>query len=518
MSTTTTTNTNTNSILPPGSPGQDVKIRAALRRGRRGSVSGESSGPNHNSNSNLLLPRSSTSGSTSSTSLDSTTIHSPSTSSSISSPNTNNTISFPTLTTINNNQQHSPTTISEIIRLCKRSFLFSDVEHDEMINIAKGMIELHVGQGTRVIEQGNEGDFFYVVAQGIFHVMVDGMELPGVEYGPGTCFGELALMYSNPRAATVWCVSATATLYALERETFRNVLCGDRARRREIFEQFLLNLSIFHSQTPLEISRIADVLLETKFAPGEIIVRHGDANIAAMKFFLIVEGEAEAIDSQGSVLRRLLPGEYFGERGLMDRIPRTATVRAITALKCGALDVAAFERLLGENVRKEMRARIESYPISPRATYTSTSNSTTIIHNMGNNNNKNQQLLSSTTNSIKIRSSMGGNIVCEEQTTLLQRNSNNNNNKIGYFYVCGEEYPTHVSYLKDKKFISLQDYRNFLSQITAMSDSCSMQFSVCGEEFPTNIKGLGGQVFVSVEEYVAFLGSLNSNNNNNNNL
>ena len=63
------------------------------------------------------------------------------------------------------------------------------------------MVEKKVQAGDVVIRQGDEGDNFYVVDDGQFEVFVN--EKKAVEIGPGGSFGELALMYNTPRAATV---------------------------------------------------------------------------------------------------------------------------------------------------------------------------------------------------------------------------------------------------------------------------------------------------------------------------
>lgn len=67
------------------------------------------------------------------------------------------------------------------------------------------MVEKKVKSGDVVIQQGDEGDNFYVVDEGLFEVFVNGKKV--VEIGPGGSFGELALMYNTPRAATVKAVN-----------------------------------------------------------------------------------------------------------------------------------------------------------------------------------------------------------------------------------------------------------------------------------------------------------------------
>jgi CRP/FNR family cyclic AMP-dependent transcriptional regulator len=70
------------------------------------------------------------------------------------------------------------------------------------------------------------------------------------------------------------------------------------------------------------------------FAPGEIIVREGDAGHS---LFIIIDGDVEVIkhlDAPHCVtLARLHAGTFFGEMCVVDPVPRAATVRALTAVR-----------------------------------------------------------------------------------------------------------------------------------------------------------------------------------------
>lgn len=48
----------------------------------------------------------------------------------------------------------------------------------------------------------------------------------------------------------------------------------------------------------------------------------------------------------GGLVCKLPAGEYFGEKALVERTPRTATVKAHGTVKCAALSIAGFERLM----------------------------------------------------------------------------------------------------------------------------------------------------------------------------
>lgn len=83
---------------------------------------------------------------------------------------------------------------------------------------------LDVAAGQVVVRQGDVGDRFYVIAEGQFTVSIDGMPRPGV-LGPGTGFGEIALLHAVPRTATVT-ADTTGRLLALRADDFLAAVTG----------------------------------------------------------------------------------------------------------------------------------------------------------------------------------------------------------------------------------------------------------------------------------------------------
>ena len=74
-------------------------------------------------------------------------------------------------------------------------------------------------------DAGDAGDNFYVVESGEFDIFVNGNKV--ASRGPGSSFGELALLYNSPRAATVT-TRTPAVVWALDRHTFRHMLASSR--------------------------------------------------------------------------------------------------------------------------------------------------------------------------------------------------------------------------------------------------------------------------------------------------
>jgi MFS family permease len=96
--------------------------------------------------------------------------------------------------------------------------------------------------------------------------------------------------------------------------------------------EVLSRLKIFAGAPRRAIEELAKAATELRVDAGTVVVQQGDP---ADAFYVCVEGELNVLSSgekgrQPTLLRRLAAPAYFGEIGLIERIPRTATVRALT--------------------------------------------------------------------------------------------------------------------------------------------------------------------------------------------
>jgi len=91
-------------------------------------------------------------------------------------------------------------------------------------------------------------------------------------YQPGESFGELALLYNAPRAATIK-AKTDSILFELDRECFNHIVKEAAMKKREKYDNFLKGVEIFSTMDPYERSQIADALKPVKFKKGDYIVK-----------------------------------------------------------------------------------------------------------------------------------------------------------------------------------------------------------------------------------------------------
>ncbi|XP_064818548.1 cAMP-dependent protein kinase type I-alpha regulatory subunit isoform X1 [Oncorhynchus masou masou] len=237
-------------------------------------------------------------------------------------------------------------TMAALAKAIEKNVLFAHLDDNERSDIFDAMFSVTYITGETVIQQGDEGDNFYVIDQGEMDVYVNNEWVTNI--GEGGSFGELALIYGTPRAATVRAKS-NVKLWGIDRDSYRRILMGSTLRKRKMYEEFLSKVSILESLDKWERLTVADSLENVQFEDGQKIVVQGEPGD---EFFIILEGSAAVLQRRSEneefvEVGRLGPSDYFGEIALLMNRPRAATVVSRGPLKCVKLDRPRFERVLG---------------------------------------------------------------------------------------------------------------------------------------------------------------------------
>lgn len=237
-------------------------------------------------------------------------------------------------------------TMASLSKAIAKNVLFSHLDENERSDIFDAMFPSSAMPGEMIIQQGDEGDNFYIIDQGEVEIYVN--EEKVLTLGEGGSFGELALIYGTPRAATVK-AAKDVKLWGIDRDSYRRILMGSTIRKRKMYEGFLSKVSILENLDKWERLTVADALEAVNFEDNAVVVRQGEPGD---DFYIIVEGTASvtqyrAEGEDSHEVGSLGPSDYFGEIALMLDRPRAATVTATGPLKCVKLDRARFERVLG---------------------------------------------------------------------------------------------------------------------------------------------------------------------------
>ncbi|OMJ65175.1 hypothetical protein SteCoe_38934 [Stentor coeruleus] len=267
--------------------------------------------------------------------------------------------------------RHIPKTNEQrqrIIEVINKCFMFSSLEKIEKEILISAFEEKKFAPGNKVISQGDDGNELYVVDQGelscskVFPHETEERYLK--KYTSGEAFGELALLYNVPRAASI--TSVTESLcWVLDRDCFNNIVKDAARKKRENYESFLASVPLLKDIDNYEKTQMADALQTVNYTPGEYVIREGEWGDI---FYLVEDGEAVATKTMKPGLPAIEvhhygPGGYFGELSLLKGAPRAANVISKTPLKCAIMDRRAFKRLLGplEDILKRNASEYEGY-------------------------------------------------------------------------------------------------------------------------------------------------------------
>ncbi|XP_026189698.1 cAMP-dependent protein kinase regulatory subunit [Cyclospora cayetanensis] len=248
------------------------------------------------------------------------------------------------------------------------SFMFSCLDNKDRNTVVDAMKERQIPADMTLIKQGADGDCLYIVETGSLQCWREdgGRETMVKVVGPGDVFGELALLYNAPRAATVKSAE-DCKLWRLDRDTFNAIVKDAATKKREMYDAFLSKVRLLESMSTYDRIKLADALRTEEYQGGEFIVRQGEPGDI---FYLIEEGSAIAMkvfegQTEPQEVETYKAGDYFGELALLTGEPRAASVIAKGSCKVATLDRKSFKRLMG-SVEEILKRKAQEYKKQPQ--------------------------------------------------------------------------------------------------------------------------------------------------------
>lgn len=163
--------------------------------------------------------------------------------------------------------------------------LFENDQESELIDIIDLFQPINKKKGECIINEGDEGDKFYVVESGELSIQKHigmGQVMNCGTYSKGSAFGEIALMFDSPRAATIT-ATTDVKLWSIDRQTYRLRIGQLRFLEREERINFLRGCTIQNRafNVLFDSSQIEDLVCVIKndtLKQGSVLIREGEVN------------------------------------------------------------------------------------------------------------------------------------------------------------------------------------------------------------------------------------------------
>mmetsp|Transcript_13386 Transcript_13386/g.30473 ORF Transcript_13386/g.30473 Transcript_13386/m.30473 type:complete len:895 (-) Transcript_13386:41-2725(-) len=263
----------------------------------------------------------------------------------------------------------SESTTEFLLEALDKNFIFDSLDAETKLQFVGAMeLEIFDVNDEWVVHQGDEGDYFYVVDEGeiAFHVdaelpkgsvsstsrrdlIVDDVP-PQVGTGSKGCsFGELALLYNTPRAASIRALTSLK-LYKIDQLTFRSLVISNGLVERNEVTTLLRSLPALKDLDDSKLQKLVDAVVVIDYKEGDRIVNKGDSGSV---MYIVKSGEVMLTDVGHGNARfedhTLGAGRIFGERALSEEESRgrAANVDALTNCTLIALSKGQIEAALG---------------------------------------------------------------------------------------------------------------------------------------------------------------------------
>eukprot|EP00441_Pelagodinium_beii_P018046 CAMPEP_0197657862 /NCGR_PEP_ID=MMETSP1338-20131121/44885_1 /TAXON_ID=43686 ORGANISM="Pelagodinium beii, Strain RCC1491" /NCGR_SAMPLE_ID=MMETSP1338 /ASSEMBLY_ACC=CAM_ASM_000754 /LENGTH=876 /DNA_ID=CAMNT_0043234325 /DNA_START=44 /DNA_END=2674 /DNA_ORIENTATION=- len=106
--------------------------------------------------------------------------------------------------------------------LIRKVHVFRHLCHEHTIMLARSLLGHTYQQGALIVRQGEIGSMFFVIVQGEVQVTINGELIRTL--GQNSCFGERALLFDEPRTASIKVLSQEAEVWAVDKAVFSKIV------------------------------------------------------------------------------------------------------------------------------------------------------------------------------------------------------------------------------------------------------------------------------------------------------
>ena len=227
--------------------------------------------------------------------------------------------------------QLSQDEIKNIRTTITKHFLFAGMNEEVLKIIYNELFYFIYDKNQTIYEQGDDGNFFYIVASGSVKATRrnEQNELKEKTYRAWECFGELSLITKGKREETLVTTSHVG-LFSLDGESFRDIQNRLNETRLKDRYSFLNSIPIFQFLDNISKFNVAGKIKVREFKPNEKIISYGTVGDT---LYIIKNGLVSCRIGVKEV-RKLGNNDYFGQNSILIDMKRSCDVIALNLATC----------------------------------------------------------------------------------------------------------------------------------------------------------------------------------------
>ncbi|KAK1936351.1 cGMP dependent protein kinase [Babesia divergens] len=235
--------------------------------------------------------------------------------------------------------------------------IFGNLTDENKNCITNALVETRFAVGDTIVRQGDLGDDLYIIKQGSADVFVDGAKVRTMT--KGQYFGERAILYGEPRSATIQAADDT-TCVSIGRDILQNVLGNlNHVLFRNIMMESLQHSNVFRQFTGEQLCELIESASVRSFNK-DVVILDKENLLKGIRYFVVLEGSVSVLYN-GTEIGTMERGHSFGEEYIMHpNVPFEHTVVAtgyasFKGCKLALLTKHAMQHILGgDNIDEKL--------------------------------------------------------------------------------------------------------------------------------------------------------------------
>eukprot|EP00924_Labyrinthula_sp_SR-Ha-C_P004553 maker-scaffold_1-snap-gene-4.22-mRNA-1 protein AED:0.00 eAED:0.00 QI:53/1/0.75/1/1/1/4/303/911 len=234
----------------------------------------------------------------------------------------------------------------------KKNKFFDELNQQDISMIVEAMEPISLtSEDEEVIDKLVQA--FFIVKKGKVDVTSFNVKINNITVKKGESWGESNLMMSSSKHE-LSLISKSVEVYCLTKDIYRRVVAFTEGERYRKLKRDLRIFNLLEGKSELELEELSTSVQQVDFKQGQIIINKGDPGEL---FYFVLRGSVLVTDlvkdptdkqaAKSVTDNHLGPGDYFGEKSLLDGTPRNATIKALVDVSCIVLDKETFKRFLG---------------------------------------------------------------------------------------------------------------------------------------------------------------------------